>query len=90
LDLDLNRDKIVSCGGIAVTLDAMKLHSQHASIQENACATFVNLSVSNDENQALIGEQVGIDSILNAMKLHKKKCRCSGERLCSTLKFGMQ
>jgi hypothetical protein len=46
--LDNNQVAIASKGGIELILQAMKLHPNHADVQEQGCGALLNLAVNSE------------------------------------------
>jgi hypothetical protein len=65
-----NQKSIVLKGGIEVVLTAMKTHSEHESIQEEACRTLKNLMKYYDQAKLQVARHKGITRILQAMMTH--------------------
>jgi hypothetical protein len=65
-----NQKSIVLKGGIEVVLTAMKSHSDHESIQEEACRTLKNLMKYYDQAKLQVARHKGITRILQAMMTH--------------------
>jgi hypothetical protein len=53
-------------------IEMMRLHLRSPKVQEYACAALWNLAYDEEKNHALIVEAGGIDSLITAMKTHRR------------------
>jgi len=74
---------IVQGGGVALTMDAMKVHSNHLGIQTQACSLMANLGNSAESRTAVV-RAGGVHTILIAMRTFSKYVRVQ-EEACRAL-----
>lgn len=79
-----NQAAIANAGGVEVLFHTMEKYYNDSTIQEESCATIVNLSVDNDANKRKISNCGGIIIIINAMKYHTGSDRVQ-EEACRAL-----
>merc|ERR1712199_37669 len=62
-------------GGVNAVIAAMREHKDSAGVQEKACGALGNFTAGNPDNMLMVTRSGGIDLVLEAMALHRKKSR---------------
>jgi hypothetical protein len=65
-------ESLISQGDATGIIQQMLTHSEHAAVQQHACAALGNLASDNAVNQRRIREAGGIEAVAGAMRAHKE------------------
>jgi hypothetical protein len=78
-------ESLIRQGDATGIIQQMLTHSEHAAVQQHACAALGNLASDNAVNQRRIREAGGIEAVAGAMRAHKEAAGVQ-EQACVALK----